>query len=360
MTTKMLKIVACAALCALVPAVAADAAPTRKKAMWGPPTFHGKSLFPTYRSLGVGIWQAQLAWNAVAQTKPAHAADPHDPAYAWPEGVTFGVREARKHGIQVMLQIQGAPPWANGGRPSNFSPRRAKDLARFATAAARRYRKVKYWMVWGEPTRRDNFRPLLPERRDRRLTKKQRRGPQRYAQLLDAAYGALKSVRRSNKVIGGNTFTTGDVSPKNWIRYMKLPGGRRARMDFWGHNPFGYRKPDLSDPPLGHGFVDFGTLDTMARWLDRYQRKGLKLFLSEYTMPTDHPNHDFNFYATRDAQARYVKAALRITRRWKRIYTLGWHELFDEKPQSNGLQTNRGLMTYEGKRKKAFYAWKRG
>ena len=53
------------------------------------------------------------------------------------------------------------------------------------------------------------------------------------------------------------------------------------------------------------------------------------------------------------------RAALRITRRWKRIYTLGWHELFDERPQADNRETNRGLMTWKGKRKKGFYAWKR-
>jgi hypothetical protein len=108
--------------------------------------------------------------------------------------------------------------------------------------------------------------------------------------------------------------------------------------------------------------VDFGVLDTMARWLDKHQRRGkkrLKIFISEYTIPSDHASHEFNYWATREAQARYVRAALRIARRWKRIYTMGWFAMFDEAPRADGLETNRGLMTYRGKRKPSFYAYKR-
>jgi hypothetical protein len=67
--------------------------------------------------------------------------------------------------------------------------------------------------------------------------------PRRYARLLGAAYGALKSVSPRNLVIGGNKFTGGDISPTNWARYLLLPNGRQARMDMWGHNPFSRREP---------------------------------------------------------------------------------------------------------------------
>ena len=332
---------------------------TVKKAIWGPVQFGGHSVFPTYRDLGVGIFQELVHWDAVARRRPRRARDPRDSAYRWPSHVDYAVSEAQKYGIRVSLAIMGTPGWANGGRHWRHAPRRARDFGHFARAVARRYPSVDMFMIWIEPTRRANFRPLVMENRGKPLNRKQRKGPQRYAQLLDAAYGEIKKEGRRNKVIGGNSFVTGDVSPYNWVRYMRLPGGRRARMDMWGHNPFGYRKPRLKDKPLGYGFVDFGTLDTFARLVDRHQRKGMKLFLSEYTIPTDKPNHEFNFYATKKTQAEFAAAALKISRRWKRIHTMGWFALLDEAPRPKGDEANRGLMTYQGEKKPSYDAYKK-
>ena len=167
---------------------------------------------------------------------------------------------------------------------------RAAGLRRFLTAAARRYPAVRHWIIWGEPTKTQNFQPLRTDR-DRRLTGRGLRGPRIYARMLDRAYGALKAVSPANLVIGGNTFTVGTVTPRRWIQALRLPGGRPPRMDLYGHNPFSARRPVLSQRPLGRGYADFGDLDTLAGWLDR-DLKGakpgggrLKLFLSEVTLP---------------------------------------------------------------------------
>ena len=37
-----------------------------------------------------------------------------------------------------------------------------------------------------------------------------------YAAILDDSYGALKGVSARNFVIGGSTFTGGDISALNW------------------------------------------------------------------------------------------------------------------------------------------------
>jgi hypothetical protein len=354
--------VALLAAVALAPPASA-ARPSSKKAIWGPVAVNGVSQFPIYRDLGAGIYETGLRWNAVAPTRPATPRDPADPAYIWPLELDVAISEAAKSGIRVAVVLSGSPPWANGGRPPRWAPERSQDFADFARAAARRYPAVRLWMVWGEPSRNDNFMPLVHERRGHRLTREQARAPRRYARLLDAAYGALKSVSARNLVIGGNTFTTGDISPRNWIRNLRLPNGRPPRMDMYGHNPFTGRRPDLRKPPLGYGFADFSDLDTLAGWIDRYlgrRRSPLRLFLAEFLIPTDHPNYEFDFYVTRRTQADWVAAALRITRRWSRIYTLGWYSLYDDPPNSAGNQVNRGLIDARGRRKPAYFAFRRG
>lgn len=348
--------------------VSSAAAPpvSLKKAIWGPVFRDGVSQFPIYRNLGAGIYETNLQWSAIAPQRPAHPTNPDDPAYQWPSDVDAAVREAAKYHMRVSLQLIYAPPWANGGRTAKYAPLHVSDFNAFALAAARRYPGVRLWMIWGEPSREHNFAPLTPEVRNRPLNRAQARAPHRYAQILDSAYVTLKRANRRNLVIGGNTFVTGDISPYNWIRNLRLPNGRAPRMDMYGHNPFGMRKPDLRKPPSGYGFADFSDLDTLTGWLDRYLRprlpghKRLPLFLSEYTLPTDHANYEFNYYLDRSTQADWLSAALHITRRWSRIYTMGWISLYDQAPNPSHDEVNGGLLDYRGGKKPSYFAYRRG
>jgi hypothetical protein len=363
--TRIRGLLALAAAAALAGPAAADAAPSAKKAIWGPVRVDGVSQFPIYRDLGAGIYQIKIHWNRIAPTRPTRARDPGDPAYRWPSALDEAVAEARLHGIRVAVLIAGTPRWANGGRDRRWAPRRPADFGLFARAASSRYPSVRLWIVWGEPTRRKNFQPLLHERRNRPLPGRMRRGPRLYARMLDSAYVELKRQSRRNLVIGGNSFTTGDVSPLNWIRNLRLPNGRPPRMDMYGHNPFSNRRPYLNRPPLGHGFADFSDLDLLAGWVDRWLgrprgKRRMKLFLSELFWPTDHPNHEFNFWVDRRTAASWLTTALRITRRWSRIYTLGWFSLYDDRPRPKGDEVNRGLLDRSGRRKPAYLAYKRG
>jgi hypothetical protein len=226
---------------------------------------------------------------------------------------------------------------------------------------------VRLWQIWGEPSRQGNFLPLEPETRgSTRLTAQQAAAPRFYARMLDASYAALKRVRRSNLVIGGNTFTVGDISPYNWIRYLRLPNGKPPRMDLFGHNPFTARKPDLSAPhPTGPdvNYSDFSDLKKFTAVLDRNIRdprgKRLRLFLSEFFFPTDHPNWEFPYWVDRSIQASWLDRALRISSAWSRIYTLGWYALYDDPPRPDNLEVNRGLVTYTGAHKPSYAVFRR-
>jgi hypothetical protein len=263
--------------------------------------------------------------------------------------------------------ILGAPAWANGGRSWRWAPKRPADFAAFAAAASRRWPAVRHWMIWSEPTKAGNWQPLAADDGRPLRTARQLRGPRLYARLLDAAYGALKGVTPANLVIGGNTFTVGTVAPLYWIRALKLPSGRPPRMDLWGHNPFSLRAPDLGQSPLGRGFADFSDLDTLARALDRAMRRAtlprqrrLRIFISEYSLPTEHPNFEFNFFVSERKQAEWIGAALRIVRRWNRIYTFGYLGLVDDEVRPDGRQVERGLIRRDGRRKPAYAAYRDG
>jgi polysaccharide biosynthesis protein PslG len=331
------------------------------KAIWGPtelaagnaacPTATQPcSPFPVYRELGVDVYQFQIHWDEVAPTRPAHPRDPADPAYQW-GAIDKVVQEAAEYGIGLAALIQRAPGWANGGRAAIWAPSSPRTFADFAFAASRRYPSIRRWMIWGEPSRRENFRPMDP---------KKPTGVRIYAGILDASYAALKQASPSNIVIGGMTLNGGTVMPPQFVEWMKLKNGQPPRMDLWGDNPFDARFPRLADQALGQ-FRGFNDIDTLyAEITEAYRaghRKVPRLWLSEWTIVSDRPLQLFSgFFVSRREQAIRLKAAYQIAGRTSYVAGLGWFSLLDQ-AASEG-EAAWGLLQADGKPKPAFQAYK--
>jgi hypothetical protein len=328
-----------------------------QKAIWGSPTYNGVNQFPMYHQLGVTIDQVDLPWAEVAPTRPKDPTNPNDPAYHWPAEIAQSIAGGRRYGIKVMLQIIGAPAWANGGHSNpSWAPKNPADFAAFATAAAKKYPQVKLWMIWGEPTRAGNFYPITAALPGDPLAGSQLTAPHLYARMLNDAYGALKAVSKRNLVIGGDTYTSGEIDPLQWIENLRLPDGKPPRMDMYGHNPFSYPPgpPVFGQPLSPFDEVQFSDLHELAGWIDTYLRKGMPLFLSEFTIPTQ-PDDEFNFYADPPVAAQWVTDVLRQSRAWHRIDALGWVNVYDDPPLSYG-----GLLTQAGVPKPDYYAFEHG
>src|SRR3954470_3751618 len=103
-----------ALLALAVPAARADAAVSKKKAIWGPTEIDGESQFPVYRDLGARLYQMKLQWDQVAIFAPGAPKDDEDPGYEWPDEVDTAIAEAKDNGMQVALTVTGTPGWANG------------------------------------------------------------------------------------------------------------------------------------------------------------------------------------------------------------------------------------------------------
>jgi len=326
--------------------------------MWGPGSLHGVSLFPTFNELGVKVYEDALHWNLIALRRPRHPTDSRDPAYDWPSEVTRAVAEAKRYGMQVALEIIGSPSWANGGLPPAWIPLRLRYYTDFAIAAAKRYPSVHIWMIWGEPSRSKNFRPLTPARAYQKLHGHQLIAPRLYARLLDAAYGGLKRVDPRNLVVGGMTDSSASITPVQWIENMRLPDRKPPRMDMYGHNPFSIRAPELSNPPAINEQLDFSDVARLHELVDRNlgtpENPEPKLFLSEWTIPTA-ADREFNYHVEQRLQALWITDGLRIVRELPYIYALGWIHLYDELPYFAG-----GLIEADGSKKLGFYAWKDG
>ncbi len=342
-----------AALCAALLLGGASPSQAAEKAIWGPSGTvpgHG-SAFDLYKRLGVDTVQFQLNFAATAPVEPANPRSPEDPSYRWPAALDQAVAEGRRTGIQVALLVNQAPKWSNGGKPEIFRPR-PRAFADFLAAASRKYPTVRRWMVWGEPNRFAVFRP------NKRGSSA---GPRAYAKLLDASYGALKEVSARNIVIGGMTFTGSggaDMPPRQWLSRMRLPNGRPPRLDWYGHNPFSTRFPDLSDGPIPGGFRDISDIDLLSREVARvYPRRRPKLWLSEYVIQSDHGSTEFNVFVSKKGQAQWLTGAFRAANSLPSVAGLGWLALQDD-PESK-LSRNYGLITADGTRKPSFRAFRR-
>jgi hypothetical protein len=341
----------CAALLALAPAAQARGT----KAIWGPAKnaadqpCPGCSLFPTYKQLGVDVYEFQIPWDQVAPTQPANPRDPADPAYQWGSLYDFIAAESAANGIAPAAQVHGTPPWANGGRDPIWHPDDPQDLADFMYAASLRFPSIKRWMVWGEPGKGDSFQPQHPKRT-----------PRIYARMLQASYTALKQASESNVVIGGMTHNGGNVKPPIFIRNMKLPNGKRPPMDLYGHNAFDPRFPNIKEGPIGK-FRGLNDLDSLWKEIKKAygkQKKGRpkRIFVSEWTIQSDHDSGVFAFHVSREQQARYVTKAYAMVRKLKYVDALGWFSLYDYPDTASNPAW--GLITYEGVVKPSFAAYR--
>jgi hypothetical protein len=169
---------------------------------------------------GAGIVRVTVPWSQVAPARRPpgfKAADPSSPGYDWAP-VDNAVRDLSAHSLQVLITIGSAPTWAEGAhvpakaQPGTWRPDPGQ-FASFALAAAKRYDgrfaglpRVRYWQPWNEPNLDFYLSPQWVRKRGRWKST----APEIYRGLLNAFYGAVKSVSRSNVVISAGTAPYGD------------------------------------------------------------------------------------------------------------------------------------------------------
>ncbi len=227
-----------------------------------------------------------------APTAPADPTDPNDPAYEWPAYISYAIQHAAHYHMKVMLQVEFTPSWANGGQANELSAHGRERLGRLhhGRGAALPHRSPLDDLGRAKSPRPSSapWSPRIPV--PPTLTPGTGGGARRSTRSCwTQLRRVLKAANPSNLVIGGNTYTTGDISTEQWIENMRLPDGQPPRMDLYGHNPFSWRPPDLLNPPSPDGQVDFSDLGRLAQLVQsNFAAPGqqIKLFLSEWTIPT--------------------------------------------------------------------------
>jgi hypothetical protein len=340
------------------------------------------------RAVGAGAdaMRVNVYWSIVATAEPERPRDAGDPAYDW-EPIDRAVRSAEAAGLEVLMTVLSAPPWAEG--PYRPGPEEAPAgtwrpdpaaYADFAHAIATRYSgfypdpdgsgslpEVDTWSAWNEPNISQYLTPQYVNGRNASAGI--------YVRLLNAFGGAVEAVNPDATIVTGGTAPAGDPVERRrtaplefWREVLCLtPDGRaadfcaaaeRPRFDLLAHHPISH----LSSPAVSGieaddiTAVDFGELGRLlreaeaARTIDSREEHGL--LAPEIWWETDPPERNG---VSQARQARYTALAIYLL--WRQgaegVYFLQMRDAkrVSGEPGLNSYQT--GIYTYRDRRKPA-------
>ncbi len=335
---------------------------------------------------GATIVRVTVPWASIAPTVLGAgfvASDPSSPGYRW-SGLDAAVRQLTAAGIAPLLDVWSAPAWAEGaGRPATapagtWDPSPAA-LAAFASALARRYDgsfpdpqrpgqalpRVRYWQAWNEP----NLSVYLNPQWQRGAGGWAPVSADIYRGLLNAFYGAVKTVAASNFVLAAGTAPYGDppggerVPPVTFdTALLCLTGTSRLRpsacpdpphLDALAHHPYGIDGPTWHARNPGDAAVP--DIPRLSRLLDAAERFGhvlprghKQLWVTELAWDSRPPDpHGYSLAV----QARWYEQALYVL--WNEgVDTVLWLQIVDSPPQPDYSSTFQGGVYELGGRPK--------
>ncbi len=327
-----------AVLCALPTAAHASFQLGLQDNGFGAPPGSGpeSAAYAALQQVDGSVVRIDLPWGLIApqgNSKPQgfDASNPADPDYSnWRSTTDVAVKDAVAHHATVILQVTGAPKWAQGNNPPAVIKTyggawdvNGAELGAFMYAAAERYSghftdpaapgtylpQVSHWEIWNEEN--------LPNS----LT-----GPNRvadYRAMLNASYSAIKAVDSSAVVsVGGlapvSPITGATVPPSvrsisplkfaaqlfclhrrgtSFFRDKSCP--IRARFDVLAIHPY-----TLAATPTEHAYryddvfvADMGKLQGLLSATDRlrttFPRGGHEIWVTEWSWFTNPPNNCF-------------------------------------------------------------------
>ena len=163
-----------------------------------------------------------------------------------------------------------------------------------------------------------------------------------------------------NLVIGGDTYTWGDVPVRLWIENLRLPTADRRGWTSTATTPSATATPTCPTHPLRAAHSISPTSRRLSRLVDRYlARPGhvIKLFLSEWTIPTSRFDNEFNFYVTAGGPGPMDHGRLAD----RPELTVHLRARMDPPAgRSPGHGSSGGLLDYRGHPKPGYFAFKNG
>ncbi|MDQ6695567.1 MAG: S-layer homology domain-containing protein [Chloroflexota bacterium] len=182
-------------------------------------------------------------------------AEPNPGQYDW-GNVDNVVNSARNAHIGVVIRVSRPPTWArdpNCAGNDTCPPANAADFGNFVQALAAHARSLTpyplAYEIWNEPNTGEEWGQLCPD-------------PNRYTDLLRAAYPHIKNADPSALVVGGVVSTVGEtpLSPMCHMDDMTFlngmyQAGAAPYFDILSDHPYGYISAPETDPSIGTRLV---------------------------------------------------------------------------------------------------------
>lgn len=318
----------------------------------------GASRLDEARGSGAGIVRIQVSWGGIAPTRPAHGADPADPAYTW-DGLDAAVASAKTRGLQVLLSFTGAPSWAQEGTPprrdvaQSYRPN-ARAVGGFATALARRYASsAGYVQIFNEP----NLNTYLSPQWESRHGKQYPFAATRYRAMLNAAYPGVHAA--GMKLVTAGAAPYGDPGKHGQrtrpVLFWRTVLAKKVRFDVFSHHPYsvgGPRRHALSK--LDVSIPDVHRLVTLVRSAVRKGRalphRSKKFWVTEISWDSKPPDPE-GVPARR--HAHWLADSFFVL--WKQgISHILWFQVRDQPPGGDYAATNQsGILLEDGTPKPA-------
>ena len=296
---------------------------------------------------GATVIHTTADWGKLAPTKPAVAGDPNDPAYQLAD-LDQLVREASRYGLRVMINLTGAPKWANGGLSENHIPKKLSDLTTFAQLLAVRYDgenpgqgSVDLWSVWNEP---NLTQFLTPQYVGKKIV-----SPANYAKLYKAAYAGIKAGNPAAKVAIGETSAQGRDKPATGVSQTVSPGmfaqllakQPGLRFDAWAHHPYPTSPSAKPLEKVRFPNVTLSTLPLFEQGLKKWFHRSVPVWITEYGHETK-PGEPHG--VTVAQQATYAKQALTVAKNDPNVQMFIWFTFRDSvgNPWQSGLEQASG------------------
>jgi hypothetical protein len=315
------------------------------------------ATFAHVRATGSTLALSPLRWGAIAPQKlPANwnPEDPADPNYEW-KFFDIWVTNAVQAGLTPVLQIRGAPSWAERCVPSPSSeavcnPEPAA-FAAFTKAAVRRYSgdfgglpRVRYWEGLNEPNLSIYFEPQYEGNTAV--------SPDLYRALLNTFYATVKSIEPTDLVLapglGPIAVPHYTIGPMQFTRMLLCMAGRHhphpvagncgegVHFDIFDVHPYTTGSPTHEGGPNDVEMGDLAKLQELISAADRAHRiqgayKHTPLWITEFSYDSKPPDP-----GGLPMKVETQWAAEALYQAWTHgVSNFMWYSLDDEAPQPN-------------------------
>jgi hypothetical protein len=323
--------------------------------------------FARTKAAGAGVVKMVVPWTKVAPNAPPpnfNPANPADPSYDW-DPYDEWVRSAFANGLDPLLTIEQAPPWAERdkrGSPGTGNPD-PLQFGLFGEALARRYGgsfgglpRVHMFEAWNEPNANFFLSPTIENGRNYT--------PGLYREMVNQFAAGVHRVHADNLVVAGAQFpftvnrgNTLSIGPYRFMRELfclseelkVIPGcGPPVQLDVWSHHPYTSGGPTHRS---GHpDSISLGDMKRMRNLLKTAVRRGrivsrapVPFWVTEFgwdTSPADPKGVPLALHA------RWVSEAL--YRSWSAGVSLFvWYRLRDG-PASGAVQSGLWFRCVDG------------